>query len=71
MSIQITIDLPETAFSALRESPVEFAQEMRLAVAVKWYQLQRVSQVKVAELAGVSGRRFWRHCRVLRFHRLR
>ena len=36
MSIQITIDLPEGAFSALRSSPEDFVKEMRLAVATKW-----------------------------------
>jgi len=37
MSVAITIDLPETVFSAIRKSPSEFAAEMRLAAAVKWY----------------------------------
>ena len=49
-----TIKLPETLFSALRRSPDEFVQEMRLAAAVKWYELQRVSQAKAAEIAGIS-----------------
>lgn len=49
-----TIKLPETLFSALRRSPDEFFQEMRLAAAVKWYELQLVSQAKAAEIAGIS-----------------
>jgi len=49
-----TIKLPETLFSALRRSPDEFIQEMRLAAAVKWYELQLVSQAKAAEIAGIS-----------------
>lgn len=48
------IKFPETLFSALRCSPDEFVQEMRLAAAVKWYELQRVSQAKAAEIAGMS-----------------
>lgn len=48
------IKFPETVFSALRCSPDEFVQEMRLAAAVKWYELQRVSQAKAAEIAGIS-----------------
>lgn len=54
MSTRITIDLPETAFSALRQSKEEFAAELRLAAAVKWYELGKLSQAKAAELAGIS-----------------
>ncbi len=58
MNIPITIELPETVFSALRRSPVEFVDEMRLAAAVKWYEMQSVSQAKAAEIAGVSRHAF-------------
>lgn len=58
MSTQITIDLPEDAFSALRRSPEDFVKEMRLAAASKWYEIGLVSQSKAAELAGVSRERF-------------
>lgn len=54
MSKQITIELPDTAFSALRQSTEEFAAEMRLAAAVKWYELGKLSQAKAAEVAGLS-----------------
>lgn len=54
MSTQITIDLPEGAFSALRQSKEEFAAELRLTAAVKWYELGRLSQAKAAEMAGLS-----------------
>ncbi len=54
MSIQITIDLPEDAFSALRRTPEEFAAEIRLAAAVKWFEVGLISQSKAAEIAGVS-----------------
>lgn len=30
----ITVHLPDTAFSALRKTPDEFGQEMRIAAAV-------------------------------------
>jgi predicted HTH domain antitoxin len=54
MSVPVTIDVPETAFSAIRKSPSEFAAEMRLAAAVKWYELGMISQEKAAEIAGIS-----------------
>ncbi len=51
---QFTIQLPETVFSALQKDPEEFAQEMRLAAAVKWYELGQISQERAAEIAGLS-----------------
>jgi predicted HTH domain antitoxin len=50
----ISIQLPETAFSALRKNPEEFVQEMRIAAAVKWYELAEISQGKAAEIAGLT-----------------
>ncbi|MGA1262575.1 MAG: UPF0175 family protein [Prochlorothrix sp.] len=50
----IQIQLPDTIFSALRKSPPEFIQEMRIAAAIKWYELGEVSQEKAAEIAGLS-----------------
>ena len=58
MTTQITIDLPDDAFSALRSRPEDFVKEMRLAAAVKWFELGMVSQSKAAELAGVSRENF-------------
>jgi predicted HTH domain antitoxin len=58
MTIQLTIDLPEDVFSLLRTSPTEFVGELRLAAAVKWYELGMISQSKASELAGVSRQKF-------------
>ncbi len=58
MGIQLTVELPQSLFSALRSSTKEFVQEMRLAAAVKWYEMQKVSQSKVAEIAGIRSGQF-------------
>ena len=58
MPAKVTIELPEGVFSILRASPEEFAQELRLAAAVKWYELGRISQSKAAQLAGLSRQAF-------------
>ena len=58
MATRVTIDLPEESLSILRTTPERFASEMRLAAAVKWYELGRISQSKAAELAGVSRQAF-------------
>ncbi|MGK5091108.1 UPF0175 family protein [Deltaproteobacteria bacterium TL4] len=46
--------MPESVFSAIHKSPSEFAGEMRLAAAVKWYEMEMISQEKAAEIAGLS-----------------
>ncbi len=48
------IELPKSAFSALRKSPAEFIQEMKYAAVVKWYEAEMISQDKAAEIAGLS-----------------
>jgi predicted HTH domain antitoxin len=58
VTIQLTIDLPEDVFALLRTSPSEFVGELRLAAAVKWYELGMISQGKASELAGVSRQQF-------------
>lgn len=58
MSVALKVDIPEGAFSAIKKSPSEFVHEMRLAAAVKWYEMGTVSQEKAAEIAGLSREEF-------------
>lgn len=54
----MTIELPETVFSALRKAPAEFVKEMRIEAATQWYAQERISQEKGAEIAGISRAEF-------------
>jgi predicted HTH domain antitoxin len=57
-TVEISLDLPQGVFSALRQDPVSFVGEMRLAAAVKWYEMYEISQAKAAEIAGLSRSEF-------------
>lgn len=50
----ISIELPESIFSALRKDPNEFTQELRIVAAVKWYEIGQITQGQAAEIAGVT-----------------
>jgi predicted HTH domain antitoxin len=52
--VQVTMELPEDALAALRKSPQDFVREMRLAAAVKWYELKLLSQERASRIAGLS-----------------
>lgn len=50
----VSFDISPEALSALRRAPDEFAQEMRLAAAMHWYQRGDISQEKAAMIAGLD-----------------
>lgn len=50
----IHVTVPDDAFSALRRSPEEFAEEMRLAAAIHWYSQGMISQERAASIAGLD-----------------
>lgn len=52
--VQVSFTINRDIFSALRQDPEHFVPELRLAAAVKWYELGIVSQSKAAEIAGLS-----------------
>lgn len=52
--VRLTIDIPEAAFSELREAPERFGAEMRSAAAVQWYHEGRIGGSKAAQIDGMS-----------------
>ncbi len=45
---------PEKVFSAMRVDPNEFAEQLRLAAAVLWYEQGKISQEVAANISGVT-----------------
>jgi predicted HTH domain antitoxin len=57
-TVTIQVEVPDSAFSALRRSPEEFAREMRIAAAIQWYHQELISQGRAADIAGLSRAEF-------------
>jgi len=47
---RLSIEIPISVFSALRQTADEFTQNMRLAAAVRWYEMGMISQEKASEI---------------------
>lgn len=50
----VCMEVDDEVFLGMNKSPEELAREMRLAAAVKWYEMGLISQEKAAQLSGMS-----------------
>lgn len=55
---EITLDIPDEALDAMERSPMAAGDELRMAAAVKLYEMGRLSTGAAARLAGVPRVRF-------------
>lgn len=54
MTRQLTIDYPETLPDVLQESIEQFEQEAKMAMAVKLFEMKRISSGVAASLVGMD-----------------
>ncbi len=54
----LIIDMDDEVLLGMNKNPEEMAREIRLAAAVKWYELGTISQGKAAQMAGLSRAEF-------------
>lgn len=54
MPLQLQIDYPETLPDALQKSRRQFEEEAKWAMAVKLFEMKRISSGMAAELVGVD-----------------
>lgn len=54
MKLKVCIEVEEELLLGLNKSPEELGRDMRLAAAVKWYEMGTVSQERAAHMAGMS-----------------
>lgn len=56
--MKLEIEVPDSAFSALRQAPDQLSACLRLMAASKLYEIGHLSQERAAELAGQSRQEF-------------
>lgn len=56
--MRLIFDVPDDALDALHEDPSTLARETRIAAAVKWLEMGRLSQGRAAEVAGLPRAEF-------------
>ena len=54
MAMQLKVEYPETLPDALQQTPAQFEQEAKMAMAVKLFEMKRISSGTAAVLAGMS-----------------
>ena len=57
-TMRVEFQVPSSIMASLRCDPEKFGSELRLAGAVKWYELGKISQGRAAEIAGISRAEF-------------
>jgi predicted HTH domain antitoxin len=56
--MKLELDVPDSAFSSLRQAPKELSACLRLMAAAKLYEIGQLSQERAAELAGQDRQEF-------------